>query len=149
LNISKVNLTEKTIVGICINTNNSKASTTIPLLWNEFFNNKIVSKIEHKKPDSLIYSVYSDYESDQNGNYTVTIGVEINRKDIKKYNPVIIKKGKYILFEKNGKLPDIVSDMWNDIWEYFKENKDLKRRYQSDFEVYENENNLKIYIGIK
>ncbi len=149
MNISKVNLTEKTIVGICINTNNSKASTTIPLLWNEFFNNKIVSKIEHKKPDSLIYSVYSDYESDQNGNYTVTIGVEINRKDIKKYNPVIIKKGKYILFEKNGKLPDIVSDMWNDIWEYFKENKDLKRRYQSDFEVYENENNLKIYIGIK
>ena len=149
MNISKVNLTEKTIVGICINTNNSNASKTIPLLWDEFFNNKIVSKIEHKKPDSLIYSVYSDYESDQNGNYTVTIGVEINRKDIKKYNPVIIKKGKYILFEKNGKLPDIVSDMWNDIWKYFKENKDLKRRYQSDFEVYENKNNLKIYIGIK
>ena len=149
MNISKVNLTEKIVAGICINTNNTKAHETITKLWNEFYNNNIISKIEHKKNDSLIYGVYSDYDSDINGNYTITSGVEINRKDIKKYNPVVIKKGKYILFEQDGKLPKVVADTWIQIWKYFEEYKDIKRRYQSDFEVYENDNNIKIYIGIK
>jgi len=149
LNITKVNLTEKIVAGICINTNNTKAPETITKLWNEFYSNNIISKIENKKNDSFIYGVYSDYDSDMNGNYTITAGVEINRKDIKKYNPVVIKKGKYILFEQDGKLPKVVADTWIQIWKYFEEHKDIKRRYQSDFEVYENDNNIKIYIGIK
>jgi len=149
LNISRVNITDKIIAGICINTNNKKAKETIPKLWNEFYTNKIVSKIEHKKSDSFIYGVYNEYESDMNGNYTLTAGVEINRKDIKKYNTVLIKKGKYILFEQEGALPNIISDTWFKIWDYFDEHKDIKRRYLSDFEVYENDKGIKIYIGVK
>ena len=149
MNITRVNITDKIITGICINTNNKNAQNTIPKLWNEFFTNNIVSKIEHKKSDSFIYGVYSDYESDMNGNYTVTAGVEINRKDIKKYNSILIKKGKYILFEQEGLTPDIIRNTWIKIWEYFEENKDIKRRYLSDFEVYEGDKGIKIYIGIK
>ena len=149
MKITRVNITDKIIAGICINTNNKNASTIIPKLWDEFYKNKIPTKIEHKKDNSFVYGVYSDYDSDMNGNYTLTAGVEINRKDIKKYNPVIIKKGKYILFEQEGEISKIVADTWIKVWEYFEENKDIKRRYQSDFEVYENDNSIKIYIGIK
>ena len=149
MNITRVNITEKIIAGICINTNNKKAKDSISKLWNEFFSNNIVSKIEHKKSDSFIYGLYSDYESDMNGNYTVTAGVEINRKDMKKYNTVLIKKGKYILFEQEGQMPDIIVDTWIKIWAYFEEHKDIKRKYISDFELYEGDKGIKIYIGVK
>lgn len=148
MNISKVNLTEKIVAGICVNTNNEKASNLIPKLWDEFYKNNIIDKITHKKDSNLIYGVYSDYDLDNTGTYTITTGVEINRKDIKKYNPVIIKKGKYLLFQNNEKDSTIV-DFWDKIYKYFQDNNDIKRRYLSDFEVYENGNNLKIYVGIK
>ena len=149
MEITRVNITEKIIAGIAINTNNEKAKETIPKLWSEFYNNKIVSKIKDRKSDSFIYGVYSDYESDMNGNYTLTAGIEINRKDMKKYNPVVIKKGKYILFEQEGQLPQVIADTWVKIWEYFEEHKDIKRRYLSDFEVFEDDKGIKIYIGVK
>ena len=149
MEITRVNMTDKIIAGICINTNNNEAKETISKLWNEFFDNKIVSKIKDKKSDSFIYGVYSDYESDMNGNYTVTAGIEINRKDMKKYNTILIKKGKYILFEEKGNMPEIIGKTWIKIWEYFAEHQDIKRRYQSDFEMYEGDKGIKIYIGVK
>jgi predicted transcriptional regulator YdeE len=149
MNISRVTLNEKIISGICINTNNKKASNDITKLWNEFYTNNITKQIQDKKSDSFIYGVYSDYESDLHGNYTVTAGVEINRSAIKRNNTIIIKKGKYILFENIGQLPEIVIQTWKEIWTYFEEHKDIKRKYTSDFESYEDDKNIKIYIAIK
>ena len=149
MNITRLNIDEKIIAGICINTNNKKASIDISKLWNEFFSSNIVSKIKNKKPDSFIYGVYSDYQSDLNGNYNITAGVEIPKSEIKNNNIVKIKKGKYLLFENKGTLPDIVIQTWKTIWSYFEEHKDIKRDYTSDFEVYESDKNIKIYISIK
>lgn len=144
-----IKLDEIIVAGIAIRTNNKTASKDIQKLWDEFYSNNIVSKIKDKKPNSFIYGVYDDYESDLNGNYTLTAGVEISRKDIKNNNCVIIKKGKYILFENKGNLPEVVVQTWRYIWDYFQKNKDAKRKYSSDFEVYESDKNIKIYISIK
>ena len=149
MQVTRVTLNEKIIAGIAIRTNNEKAKDDISKLWNEFFSNNIVSKINDRKEDSFIYGIYDEYESDMNGNYNVTAGVEISRKNIKNNNVTKIKKGKYLLFEEEGTLPDVIIQTWQYIWNYFKEHKDIKRKYSSDFEVYENDKGIKIYIGIK
>jgi len=149
MKVTRVNVDEKIIAGICIRTNNKKAKTDITKLWDEFYTNDIVNKITNRLKDSFIYGVYSDYKSDFNDDYTLTAGLEISRKDIKKHNTIIIKKGKYLLFENKGSLPNVVIDTWVYIWKYFEENKDIKRKYSSDFEVYKNNKDIQIYIAIK
>ena len=67
---------------------------------------------------------------------------------MKNYNCTKIKKGKYILFENQGTLPQVVTSTWEEIHNYFKSRKDIKRKYSSDFEVYEEDKNIKIYISI-
>ena len=145
---SVVNINEKIITGICIRTNNKKANEDIKKLWNEFYSNNIISKIKNKNPNSFIYGVYNEYEDDYNSNYTLSAGIEISRKDMKNNNCTKIKKGKYILFENQGTLPQVVTSTWEEIHKYFKSRKDIKRKYSSDFEVYEEDKNIKIYISI-
>ncbi|OEH45489.1 hypothetical protein lpari_03540 [Legionella parisiensis] len=68
----------------------------LPALWDRFHQSQIAAQ----KPNSLIYGVYSDYESDDKGFYTVTAGIEINdSKTISYGSSVSIKKG-IILFLK-------------------------------------------------
>ena len=65
-----------TVSGVSVRTKSSeefdKSMARLPKLWQEFL------AIVNKKPNLLanpeVYGVYSDYDSDANGNYTVTIG---------------------------------------------------------------------------
>ena len=71
---------EFSVIGIEARTNNSKEMTgtgIIPKQWDRFFKENIPAKIPGKV-DSNILVVYSNYESDNAGDYDYLIGVKVS-----------------------------------------------------------------------
>lgn len=113
----------------------------IPKLWQQFYSN-------HFMPNAIIYGVYSNYESDANGLYTVTVGTSNTTQD-KKLNTIKVNAGNYLIFGGKGPMPQTVIETWKQVWNYFSENSHHQRCFLTDFEMYENENEVAIYIGVK
>lgn len=130
----EVNLEQFSVVGISVRTINKdgKAAKDIAKLWDDFKNNNIQDEINNRLSDD-IYCIYSDYESDKDGEYTVIIGYKVNNtNDITgEFDYKDIPAGKYYKFVSEGTLPESVTETWKHIWQ-----SDIKRAYYADFEVY-------------
>jgi len=137
------------ISGISITTNNknemSEETEKIATLWEKYDKDNIYAKTFNKAHDTSFYGVYSNYVSDLNGDYDVTVGVEVTKPK----NAMIIENEKYLLFTKEGELPDVAFLLWQEIWDYFANNTEYERDYKIDFEKYSKENEVEIYISIK
>jgi predicted transcriptional regulator YdeE len=120
------------IVGISIRTNNQKAANDLGKLWSKFIGENTTKKIPNKVSDD-IYSIYTDYESDHNGDYTNIIGYQVSSLDDIAIGLVSkeIPMSEYQKFTAKGKFPDCVQSKWGEIW-----NSEIKRSYVADFEVY-------------
>lgn len=113
----------------------------MPKLWQKFnLNNPTI--------DETVFGVYSDYESDANGFYTVTAGVA-GANEMKELNSVKINSGNYLIFKDKGELPKAIIDAWEAVWDYFKVNSLYKRCFMTDFETYSDGDEVAIYIGIE
>ena len=136
------------ISGISTITNNElemSENGKIAGLWEEYFQKDIYKKTFDKAKSDFMYGVYSNYEFNETGNYKVTVGVEVTKPK----NAITIEKDKYLVFSKKGEFPDVVIDTWYDVWDYFSsENCEYERAYNFDFEKYENEDEVEIYISI-
>ncbi|MDP1614465.1 MAG: effector binding domain-containing protein, partial [Methylococcales bacterium] len=97
-----------------------------------------------------IFEVYSDYESDANGLYTVTVGITDNRDRMSaEFTAVKIPAGNYLVFQGAGPMPATVVEIWKQIWNYFQAESNDQRSFISDFEAYSGSDKVAIYIGIK
>ena len=138
------------LLGISTRTNNenekNEETQKIAPLWEKYAVENIDSKTLNKSSNTSFYGVYSNYESDVNGDYDVTVAVEVTKS---KNNAMIIENKKYLVFTKEGELPDICSELWEEIWDYFANNSEYERAYAVDFEKYSKENLIEIYISIK
>ena len=148
-----VDIKERNILGITARTNNTNEQSPVTgklkALWGGFFENGLMSKIPNQKENSPMFGVYSSYESDFNGDYTVTVGMEISSHDIaSEYKEVKIEGGKYLLFRAKGEMPQVVIDTWKKVWEYFPTS-NIERKYSTDFELYKSEDEVEIYIAVK
>ena len=92
-----------------------------------------------------MYGVNSDYESDASGNYKVTVGVEVTKPK----NAIVIEDKKYLVFTKQGELPMVVVELWEEIWDYFEKNSEYERAFEVDFEKYAKEDEIEIFVSIK
>jgi predicted transcriptional regulator YdeE len=133
----KVRHIEKLMVaGLGVRTNNNNEmnpeTAKIGQLWDDYQDKNILGKTFNKANKSSMYGVYSDYESDVNGDYTVTVAVEVTKPK----NAIIIKDQRYLVFSKEGELPEIVIECWKDVWEYFEKDSEYERAYTIDFENY-------------
>lgn len=149
------------IVGISAQTSNAKEITSqakIPQLWNDFYQQNIIEQIANRK-NSNIYGLYSDYETDVNGEYFITLGVQmLNSLDGDIPAGLTVKTvpaAKYLVFTSDqGALPDVVIQTWQDIWAWFA-NSGVERTYTGDFELYDErcanpqEAQIEIYIAVK
>jgi predicted transcriptional regulator YdeE len=137
------------ISGIKTTTNNKnemdEQSAKIAQLWDDYTTQNIHSKTFNKANNSAMYGVYSNYVSNDTDNYDVTVGVEVTKPK----NAIIIENEKYLVFTKQGELPDIIFALWQEIWEYFKNDNEYERKYTIDFEKYTKEDEVEIYISVK
>lgn len=124
------------IIGISIGTTNEngKSAEDLGKLWERFYSENIPGQISNTVSDE-IYSVYTDYENDFRGKYTSIIGLKVSSLDQipdgligREFNG-----GKYQKFVAKGQMPNAVMETWKEIWS---KNKELNRKYTTDFEVY-------------
>ena len=137
------------ISGISKVTNNefemSEENGKIAKLWEDYFEKDIYKTTFNKANSDFMYGVYSDYETTDEGNYKITVGVEVTKPK----NAIIIEDKKYLVFTKEGELPMIVVELWEEIWDYFEKNCDYERAFEIDFEKYAKEDEIEIFVSIK
>ena len=133
--MEKVKLEPFNIIGISIKTTNKNhlAEKEIKALWEEFIV-KNIKKIIPNKIDEAIYSLYTDYESDHNGPYTVILGCKV--KSLEKIPEGMLGKsflgGNYAKIIAHGDLTEgMIVNEWTKIWDM-----DLDRKFTTDFELF-------------
>lgn len=133
-----------TVIGSTVRTQNSDEfnpeTAKLPTLWQQFY-------ASNPTPNTTIFAAYSDYESDANGLYNVTVGATNDTQNVK-LSTVKIHSGNYLIFQGKGSMPQTVIDTWGCVWNYFTEGSLHQRSYKTDFEAYNNGDDVSIYIGV-
>ncbi|CAJ1317400.1 GyrI-like domain-containing protein [Paenibacillus nuruki] len=134
------------------------ANARLPQLWASYLHDKA----QHPSASSQhapTYALYTDYESDANGAYTVVIGQQADdhlEQPITRQRPleITVPASRYMVFTTSkGPVFETVAQTWGTIWNYFEHASEV-RTYTGDFEVYESTANpeqaeVKIYIAIQ
>lgn len=153
---------EMKLIGITVRTSNAaefnpetaKIGATVHKYLSEAIYNKIPSPT---KPGTTL-CVYTEYESNHDGDFTYFIGQEVkeNTTPPKGFAAITVPAQKYAKFTTDaGVMPQVCINGWLEIWKMDSEKLGGKRQYLADFEVYDHraqepENTiLDIYIGIK
>lgn len=119
------------------NFNDDAMMQKISTMWKEAFtvlNNK----------DDIIYGLYSDYESDYKGDYTLSVAIESGEGD----TTIKIPETNYEKFEVDTSDEHGILKAWKEIWE-LEEKGELKRAYSVDFEKYYPNSQVEIYIAVQ
>jgi len=143
-------LDEISIKGIAVRTKNademSPDTSKILGLWQRFYCDiaPTLSK------EARIFGVYCNYESDFTGEFDVLAGSDMLKDDSADDVVMVIKRGRYLVFEGKGDMPQVVIDTWSEIWEYFSsDNPEYARAYTTDFELYKSDSEVQIFIAIQ
>ena len=137
------------VAGLSVRTTNGEetdpARARIPALWGRFF-----AEGHAARGQGPIYSVYSDYESDVNGAYTVLVGRKVGEAESAE-GAVTIPPGSYLVFTSRGEMPEAVQRGWGEVWRYFSAPGTPRRSYAADFELYDpaSPDAVRIHVGIE
>lgn len=149
MNYEIVVLPEKLIAGCSARTNNNSPdmSAVIGGVWQKFYSDGVYANIPYKLNEKAL-GIYTDYENDENGDYTIMAGCEVGRHDMNgNFEICTIPAGRYAKFVVKGHMQKAVSDFWQELWKM-----KLDRSFICDFEEYQNnsidECEIHIYIGL-
>jgi predicted transcriptional regulator YdeE len=130
------------VVGFSVRTNNAAEANgdgEISKLWNHFFQENLGAQIPHRIGQTMIV-VYSDYTSDQNGEYTYTLGAPVDSIDNlpKGLSLKTIPTGPYAVLTIPPGLPSqTIPAAWMKIWQMSEAELGGKRCFIADYELYE------------
>lgn len=134
MNYKEERLDAFTVVGIAVRTTNQdgKGLQDIGELFNRFFSEQIALAIPNKVCED-VYCVYTDYESDFQGEYTTILGCKVSEAESlpKGFGKKEIPECNYQQYEAQGEVHESVGRIWTHIWE-----SDIDRAYIADFDVY-------------
>ena len=149
------------LVGITARTNNAAemdpATGKIAPTLQRYFQNNLAEKIKARKKPGTTYCVYTDYESDCNGDYTYCVGEAVN--NLNEVDPhletKLIPAQRTLKFTTDpGPMPAVCIELWQRIWTMTDADLGCTRAYIADFEVYDERSHdpqntvLDIYIGV-
>lgn len=144
------------IMGAKLSTTFENSYHETPAFWKQQYESDAFSKIPNKAFSDVVVGVYTNYSPDfspTNGHYSFIAGCPVKSVDVIPVGMVIkqIPAGKYAVFTAKGPFASAVGKAWGEIWQ----NKDIKRKFTTDFEWYDsastNDANsiVKIYIAIE
>lgn len=123
---------------ISIRTNNSKEGIrSIEEIWRDISTGKLPILFDNEgnfKEGISPVSVYSNYESDENGNYDLSI-IGVNSDFFKEMEDKV-KQGLYKLYDEKdeeGNLSRCSKKAWEKVWNDTKSGK-IKRKFTQDYE---------------
>lgn len=130
-----------TVVGFTVRTSQQKeagGTGLIPQLWQRVMEQGLVEDVPHRADNNLTV-VYTNYSSDQNGEYTYVLGVRVTAVDKVPdgMTAIQVPAGKYaIVTSDTGPLPDIIPKLWQRIWAMSAAELGGQRAFKADFEIY-------------
>ena len=156
-------LPEIKLVGITARTSNhlesNPATAQIGATWQRFRKEDVQAQLLERRNPGKVFSVYTDYESNEHGTYTYFLGEEVTAFTQGKHPSLAtlaLPAQRYVKFTSaTGPLPGVVIDLWQRIWRMRAEELGGQRAYIADFEVYgvESQNphhaTVDLYLGIK
>ena len=153
-------LPEIKLVGITARTSlmseMDQSTAKIGLTLQKFFQDELPTKIPNRANPNTTYCVYTEYESDFNGEYTYFVGQQVTSFDDlpEGFVALTIPTQNYTKFTNGpGPMPAVCIDVWKQVWA--DSELDSRRNYIADFEIYDERASdhskvvLDIYIGIK
>lgn len=156
MNYEIVELKEKTVAVLTARTNNAspEMGQIIGGLWQKFYSAEIFPAIK-SRADSYALGIYTEYSSDEKGDYTAAVGCEIIGEAPLPAEMKIIKipAGKYAEFSITGEMDTneqlaALQRLWQELWSM-----KLDRTYICDFEEYRSADpklaDIHVYIGLK
>jgi len=149
-----------TVIGISARTSNRKevtAEAVIGPTWERFLRESLLTRIANKA-DQAIVAVYTDYASDQHGEYTYVLGARVT-SDAEVPPGMVVKKipaQKFAVFtSEKGPAAKVVPQLWMKINSLPKTAAGGDRLYKADFEIYDERGGdpenlqMDVYVGIK
>lgn len=156
------NKPEIKLVGLTTRTNNlnemNPEKSKIAELAGRFWSQNMASQISNRQNPGVTLSIYTEYDSNEHGDYTYFIGEEVSSFDdvSADLQKLTIPAAKYQKFTTlPGKMPEVVIHAWQKIWGMTEKDFGGERAYVADFEIYDQRASdpanasLDIYIGIK
>jgi predicted transcriptional regulator YdeE len=147
------------VAGYSVRTNNAKEMSgegQIGALWQRFMQGGL-SKAIPNHVDGNILAVYSDYASDESGDYTYTLGVRVSSVDSLPQGVGWrrLAGGRYSVFiTDRGPVVQVVQAEWKRIWAMQPSELGGRRAFHTDYEVYDarsanaNLAQVEIHLGI-
>ena len=148
------------VVGIAVRTSNAKEMTADGVIgrqWGRLMAESSLAKIPNKV-DKAIVAVYTDYDSDHNGEYTFVLGARVS-SDAAAPAGMVAKKipaGRYAVFTTDkGRAAKVVPEAWMRINSLPKSAVGGDRVYGADFEIYDERasdpqnSQVDVYVGIR
>jgi len=132
-----------TVVGLTVRTNNAAekgGQGKIPDLWQGAINSGQLQQIPNQAGDGFVV-VYSDYASDNTGDYNYTLGVRVSSADKVPAGFVVrkIQAGRYAVIQsETGPPQEVIPALWQHINAMTPQQLGGARAYQTDFETYPN-----------
>jgi predicted transcriptional regulator YdeE len=130
------------VAGIQVRTNNQlemSGEGKIRGIWERFFGENLLAQMRDRAGESL-YVVYSNYESDEYGDYDYLLGVPVSSIDNLPAGMTFaaIPTGEYAVFtSQTGPVAEVVRDAWKEIWSMPHEELHGSRAFIADYEVYD------------
>ena len=128
----------------------------IPDLWQNVMSAGALEQIPNRVGDGYVV-VYSDYASDNTGDYNYTLGVRVSSADKIPDGMVkrVVPAGKYAAIQSEQGAPqEVIPALWQRIAQMTPQDLGGARAYQVDFETYPpiadfNNMQMTAHIGVK
>ena len=119
------------VVGMACRASNDRPET-VRTFWQRLLAEGGWDRIPNKA-DSRIISLYTDFETDHTGDYTLLIGARVTDAETVPEDMVAIQvpPARYAVFTSVGPMPDALLATWQRVWD-----SNLVRAYTTDFDVY-------------
>ncbi|MED4570009.1 GyrI-like domain-containing protein [Brevibacillus agri] len=161
MNPTTVQLGEMRVAGLKIRTTNEAecgANGKIGPLWHRYYEQGYPARTPGQKEPGVVYGVYSDYASDEQGAYSLLVGVEVEAGGELPAELTVktIPAATYAVFTTRvGPMVEIIQEAWARIWAWSQES-GVKRTFVADFERYDgvrcadpNQAQVDIYVAIE
>jgi predicted transcriptional regulator YdeE len=147
----RVSLPGFNVIGLSTRTTNKdemSGNSKIGPLWASFARDG--NRIQDVADPDVTFSIYTNYETDENGPYDVILGKEVHglRHVPKGMRGIRIPTADYLVFPVADPSPQAIGAAWRAVYAYFAEHKELPRIYGIDFERH-SKDRVEIYVSAR
>lgn len=149
-----VQRTAMAYVGLQTRTTNAlemdSSTARIGKLWEQAYATNVFDTIPQRLDDATPMAVYTDYDNDHHGEYTLLVGAGVAGIDQipEGLHALVIPSGQYLTFTATGSMPQAVIDVWGEVWRYFDNETPYTRLYMCDVEHYVAADTVTVSIAV-